>query len=155
MKTTVSCDLVFDVLTRGPFPTGHADDALVEQHLATCHECRNLADALRPAVDLFHECLIADDQLPQYEGRLPAPRPAAHDAIMAAVREVEAERPRMGVFNLETIRLILTVAAVVMLAVLVVDHFGGDEDARRISRMSSARQPDEIGVQLLVSLKLA
>jgi hypothetical protein len=64
------CDQVFDVLTRGPFPTGDASDYWVEEHLGCCHECRHLAEALRPAVELFHEAIQPEDsrELPGYRG---------------------------------------------------------------------------------------
>ena len=67
------CDQVFEILTRGPFPSGEADDAIVELHLTACHECRQLAEALRPAVELMHEALDSDqaDVLPGYRGVLP------------------------------------------------------------------------------------
>jgi len=72
MKAAFTCDDVFDVLTREPFPSGGLDDGVVESHLAVCHECRQLAEAFRPAVGLFHESLSAgfDDELPMYRGRL-------------------------------------------------------------------------------------
>ena len=73
----VSCDQVFDVLTRGPFPTGAASDEGVEQHLRACHECRQLAEALRPAVALMHEAVSAEQaiDLPGYQGSLPCSEP--------------------------------------------------------------------------------
>ena len=69
----LNCDQVFDVLTRGPFPTGAASDESVEQHLRACHECRQLAEALRPAVALLHEAIAGDQalDLPGYQGSLP------------------------------------------------------------------------------------
>jgi hypothetical protein len=72
MKAVFTCDDVFDVLTRKPFPSGDTDDEIVESHLAVCHECRQLAEAFRPAVGLFHESMSAeiDDKLPSYRGRL-------------------------------------------------------------------------------------
>lgn len=72
MKTILSCDQVFETLTRGPFPTGSPDDDGVEMHLTGCHECRCLAEALRPAATLFHESLSATEQesLPAYDGLL-------------------------------------------------------------------------------------
>ncbi len=72
MKAVCTCDEVFEILTREPFPSGGANDEFVESHLAVCHECRQLAEAFRPAVDLFHESLAAgsDDELPMYRGRL-------------------------------------------------------------------------------------
>ncbi|MHC2069135.1 hypothetical protein ACYFX5_16815 [Bremerella sp. T1] len=49
-----TCDDVFDVLTRGRFPTGnHETDLPVERHLTVCHSCRELAEALRPATDML------------------------------------------------------------------------------------------------------
>lgn len=69
----MNCDDVFDVLTRGPFPTGAASDAGVERHLAACSDCRQLAEALRPAIALFEEALGAEQarDLPGYWGDLP------------------------------------------------------------------------------------
>ena len=72
MRAVFTCDDVFDILTREPFPSGGAADEFVESHLAVCHECRQLAEAFRPAVGLFHESMSAelDDELPMYRGRL-------------------------------------------------------------------------------------
>ncbi|MBI2478908.1 MAG: hypothetical protein HYV60_09820 [Planctomycetia bacterium] len=72
MKAVFTCDDVFDILTRQPFPSGGAEDEFVESHLGVCHECRQLAEAFRPAVGLFHESMSAeiDDELPTYRGRL-------------------------------------------------------------------------------------
>lgn len=69
----MNCDQVFDVLTRGPFPSGVPIDGDVELHLEVCHECRQLVDALRPAIGLFHESVPHDecDDLPGYRGSLP------------------------------------------------------------------------------------
>ena len=56
-----TCDDVFEVLTRGPFPTGeHDTDFPVERHLTVCHSCRELAEALRPATELLAENQAAD-----------------------------------------------------------------------------------------------
>lgn len=70
MKLLVDCDEVFDVLTRGRFPSGHESDPAVEHHLRCCHDCRQLAEALRPAVEMFHECMSAAEatELPEYHG---------------------------------------------------------------------------------------
>ena len=72
MKALLTCDDVFDVLTREPFPAGRVDDEVVESHLAVCHQCRQLAEAFRPAIGLFHESLSAsvDEELRMYRGRL-------------------------------------------------------------------------------------
>jgi hypothetical protein len=58
-KLLLNCDQVFDVLTRGPFPSGDETDQPVESHLRACHDCRQLAEALQPAVYLLHESLSA------------------------------------------------------------------------------------------------
>lgn len=51
-----TCDDVFEVLTRGPFPTGeHETDFPIERHLTVCHSCRELAEALRPATEMLSE----------------------------------------------------------------------------------------------------
>ncbi|MGE0756686.1 MAG: hypothetical protein AB7O38_06685 [Pirellulaceae bacterium] len=72
MKAVMTCDEVFDVLTRAPFPTGAPSDADVELHLHACHACRQLAEALRPAINLLHESMPADEEseLPAYLGRV-------------------------------------------------------------------------------------
>ena len=64
----MNCDQVFDILTRGPFPTGTAIDAGVETHLDACAECRRLAEALRPAIELFQEAIGPEESrdLPGY-----------------------------------------------------------------------------------------
>lgn len=72
MNGWLSCDDVFERLTRGPFPTCEPEDTAVEAHLAGCHDCRSLAEALRPAVRLFADVRVAELQpagdLPVYWG---------------------------------------------------------------------------------------
>ena len=69
----ISCDEVFDVLTRGPFPTGRPSDGVVEAHLGNCAECQRLAAALRPAVELFEAVAPQESRnLPSYGGRVRA-----------------------------------------------------------------------------------
>ncbi len=72
MKHHLTCDEVFDHLTRAPFPTGEASDQFVDEHLRVCHECRQMAEALRPATNLFREAMADDQrrQLPSYQGQL-------------------------------------------------------------------------------------
>jgi hypothetical protein len=64
----MNCDQVFDILTRGPFPTGTPCDTGVEAHLNNCSECRRLAEALRPALELFQEAVGPEESrdLPGY-----------------------------------------------------------------------------------------
>ena len=75
MKLLLTCDQVFDRLTRGPFSGRDVGDDVLEDHLAACHECRSLAEALRPAVALFGDGQATppttDRDLPVYRGRLP------------------------------------------------------------------------------------
>src|SRR4051812_18327410 len=85
-RTLLNCDQVFEVLTRGPFPTGEPEDEAVERHLRACHECRQLAEALRPAVALLHESISTDDamELPEYQGALPWRRPQRRSRLSIA-----------------------------------------------------------------------
>ncbi len=83
----LDCDLVFETLTRGPFPTGSEEDGLIEAHLSCCDSCRDLADALRPAIDLFHESLD-ETGLPGYVGAVPE---VADRAVRQVMRRVESE----------------------------------------------------------------
>jgi hypothetical protein len=59
----MDCDQVFMILTRGPFPSGDPGDELVEDHLELCGDCWQLAEALRPALEVFQE------SVPPAEGR--------------------------------------------------------------------------------------
>lgn len=89
----MNCDQVFDILTRGPFPTGHASDRDVEAHLARCGDCYRLAEALRPAVELFEESIARDlaGDLPGYWGELrPAPARVGAKQIQVVRRAAPA-----------------------------------------------------------------
>ena len=72
----MDCDQVFMILTRGPFPTGEPWDELVETHLESCADCWRLAEALRPALEVFQEAVPPSEgrDLPGYWGDA---RPAA------------------------------------------------------------------------------
>jgi hypothetical protein len=72
----MDCDRVFMVLTRGPFPTGEVWDEEVEAHLEICADCWRLAEALRPALEVFQEAVPPSEsrELPGYWGDA---RPAA------------------------------------------------------------------------------
>lgn len=73
----MNCEQVFDVLTRGPFPTGGSIDDAVEAHLSRCTACRRLAFALQPALELFEEAVAPEESrdLPAYWGELFVPKP--------------------------------------------------------------------------------
>jgi hypothetical protein len=73
----MDCDRVFMILTRGPFPTGEDWDEEVETHLEACADCWRLAEALRPALEVFQEAVPPAESrdLPGYWGDA---RPASH-----------------------------------------------------------------------------
>lgn len=58
------------VLTSGPFPAGNSSDVAVEEHLEACDDCWRIAEALRPAHDVFEESVPACEgrDLPGYWG---------------------------------------------------------------------------------------
>jgi hypothetical protein len=66
----MDCDQVFVILTRGPFPTGELWDEEVESHLETCADCWRIAEALRPALEVFQEAVPPAESrdLPGYWG---------------------------------------------------------------------------------------
>ncbi len=67
----------------------------MERHLRACHECRQLAEALRPAVALLHEAVAADEaqSLPEYQGALPWKRPDRQRLSLARLAPVAKTRP--------------------------------------------------------------
>jgi hypothetical protein len=66
----MDCNQVFMILTRGPFPTGESWDEQVETHLERCADCWRLAEALRPALEVFQEAVPPSEgrDLPGYWG---------------------------------------------------------------------------------------
>jgi len=66
----MNCDHIFNILTRGPFPSGDSTDAAVEIHLSLCADCRHIADALRPDSGAEDEMLLPEESrgLPYYWG---------------------------------------------------------------------------------------
>lgn len=71
-----SCDDVFELLTRGPLGNDTLDQestSSLQRHLLSCHECRGLAEALRPATQCIHEALADEERvgLPQFMSTLP------------------------------------------------------------------------------------
>ncbi len=85
----MNCDQVFDILTRGPFPTGTSCDVHVEAHLSECPECHRLAEALRPAVELFQEAVDPEESrdLPGYWCAVSTER---QSPALSYAREVES-----------------------------------------------------------------
>ncbi len=91
----MNCDQVFDILTRGPFPTGAACDSAVEAHLSECPECGRLAEALRPAIELFQESVGPEESrdLPGYWSAVATDR---KQPIVSFAQQLEAPRAVPG-----------------------------------------------------------
>ena len=99
----MDCDQVFMILTRGPFPAGDPWDDEVEDHLEICSDCWRLAEALRPAVEVFQEAVPPAEgrDLPGYWGDArptaavgQLERTAARTALATDVRQ--ASQPYYG-----------------------------------------------------------
>lgn len=93
----MDCDQVFMILTRGPFPTGEPWDEDVESHLELCGECWRLAEALRPAIEVFQEAVPPAESrdLPGYWGDArPASLVVAHLLEFSANATTTAQRQR-------------------------------------------------------------
>jgi len=91
----MDCERVFVILTRGPFPTGDLSDEAVEAHLEICGDCWRLAEALRPALEVFQEAVPPAESrdLPGYWGDA---RPAG-TAVSAWSRSHTRLAPALGV----------------------------------------------------------
>jgi hypothetical protein len=159
-----NCDQVFDVLTRGPFPTGDASDREVERHLACCHECRALAEALRPAVELFHESISPEESrdLPGYHGAASTSGGGLAQLVAAAIaaeapraNQLPAPRARrewVDQLAQPVTRFALATTAGALLA-LALWTFGIMESERPGGAVAAIR-PTEAGLVQLVSLEL-
>ncbi|MCC9609730.1 hypothetical protein LOC68_11245 [Blastopirellula sp. JC732] len=111
-----TCDEVFEILTRAPFPTGDAGtDNAVERHLCCCHDCRTLAEALRPATSELAETLPEEaSRLPQVDGDFW--RTAEAGWTNPPIRPSQAQAPWLN---------IAVPVAAVLVALLVVATFWG------------------------------
>lgn len=135
----MDCNQVFMILTRGPFPTGESWDEQVETHLEHCGDCWRLAEALRPALEVFQEAVPPSEgrDLPGYWGDArPASttivefqRESLRTAIAPNVKRaarpiVEALSPRLAnelsasAFRAVVIATTMAAAAVALFAVL-------------------------------------
>ena len=96
--SSMNCDQVFDILTRGPFPTGTACDTPVEAHLNVCRDCRRLAEALRPALELFQEAVGPEESrdLPGYWCAVATDRNAAGRLVCAGAQAAAHGRRHVG-----------------------------------------------------------
>jgi hypothetical protein len=152
MKAVLTCDDVFDVLTREPFPSGSADDEVVESHLAVCHECRQLAEAFRPAVGLFHESLSAgrDDELPMYRGRLMPIIESLPEVSLITPRKDECSRSEQRHCRSIAIAASLVLVGSVVFAMLVAMPRTGDS----VPAASTVRAPQDRDYTLLAALEI-
>ena len=94
----IHCDEVFDILTRGPFPTGAPSDGIVEAHLSHCDACRQLAEALRPAIELLQEAIAPEESgdLPRYSGGATEARSPWSQADAPGLK-TKSQKPRLAV----------------------------------------------------------
>jgi hypothetical protein len=137
----MDCDQVFKILTSGPFPTGAATDEQVEAHLETCAECWRLAEALRPALEVFQEAVPPAEsrELPGYWGDA---RPAAvaigqitqaatRTALAPGVRQLQKHycnyprAPLASEFSTDVLRAIAFAAMVAAAVLMIVSLFRG------------------------------
>ena len=86
----LNCNQTFDCLT-DPI---HRHSEEVEQHLATCPRCQDMADALAPALNLFDESLDGESWELPLQGGDYGLEPQAHtDRASAAASRPWASRP--------------------------------------------------------------
>ncbi|QDU54212.1 hypothetical protein [Aeoliella mucimassa] len=90
----MNCDQVFMILTSGPFPTGDRSDIEVENHLDHCPTCWRIAEALRPAHDVFEESVPAWEgrDLPGYWGESQPARAVMAELQQTALRTTATRR---------------------------------------------------------------
>lgn len=138
MKLLLDCDDVFDRLTRGPFPSGAEDDSAVEAHLCACHECRQLAEALRPAVELLHEAYA--DEVP--ESDLPVYRGSSTGGLTSPARQQKE-------WTVGWQLVAASLLGVVIGSLAVSGWFG-----QRVGHSATASIPNRSGLAMLASLQL-
>lgn len=94
----MNCDQVFNVLTRGPFPSGAPEDAEVQGHLDGCLDCWRIAEALRPAEHLFQEAIPPSEarDLPGYWGDATPPGVVMSQIAGQAARTATAPSVRLA-----------------------------------------------------------
>ncbi|MEX0613616.1 MAG: hypothetical protein WD738_21960 [Pirellulales bacterium] len=137
----MDCDQVFKILTSGPFPTGEPWDEQVEAHLETCAECWRLAEALRPALEVFQEAVPPAESrnLPGYWGDArPVPEALAEltsrtsrTAVATGIRRVNRPHPAYErnaashEFSADVLRTIALAATMTAAALALVVLFRG------------------------------
>lgn len=151
----MTCDHVFEILTRGPFPSGDPGDADLDRHLAACHECREMAEALRPSVALFHESLSADarDLLPGYRGAILEGNPVSLPVAVQAALESQERTAAQTWWRFAVAALVL-VAVSLSVRGIVVSSSGNHSQQAMVGAPSGDHQPDEKGRRYLAGLML-
>jgi hypothetical protein len=68
MKTLLTCDEIFESLTAAPVVEGSDNAKAIQDHIADCDSCAQLAEALKPATHLIHEAMPVElrAELPVY-----------------------------------------------------------------------------------------
>lgn len=116
----MDCDRVFDILTRGPFPTGDVTDGAVEAHILRCPSCRRLAEALRPADDVEQESVTTEESLalPGYWSDLSS---AGGDPVVSLGRPLRLSASRKQMIpqpSLKPRRLMPVISAIIALSLI-------------------------------------
>jgi hypothetical protein len=169
MKLLIDCNEVFDILTRGPFPSGGEHDEAVEHHLRSCHDCRQLAEALRPAVELFHECLSEQEAkaLPEYHGQVvPLDQPLRESLFRALPRDIaevrldshdgampsrSQSRQRDAYRGSRTALLLQGLIGMALTAAIVLTVISLGMSVRNMDRQPGVRGPSELALVPVVS----
>lgn len=112
MKTLITCDGVFELLTAGPVVKGSADAAAIQDHIANCESCRELAEALRPASHLIHEAMPLELRtgLPGYLAE-----DAAVSNVMSRITTLPVSRVGRGDYGRAVVGLGVTAAILLLL----------------------------------------
>lgn len=113
MNTLHTCDDVFESLTAGPIIRGSETAAAIDEHIATCEDCRRLADAFRPATHLIHEAMSVEqrDGLPSY-----SPEDEFTSRVMAQIEVLP--KPRENQSRIRRLSIGLSVVATGLLLLL-------------------------------------
>jgi hypothetical protein len=162
---TMNCDQVFDILTRGPFPVGDLSDEAVEWHIEGCAECSQLAEALRPAVQLLHEAITDDEtmSLPGYSGRLASGRQPWNDTVETEGGQVATAPPltarrrqvlRRAMLGSVKTRHALRIAGAMALGVMLVLGLNAMGVPERDGSPAGPFQADSQGIARLAGLNL-
>ena len=137
----IHCDEVFDILTRGPFPTGAPSDGIVEGHLNHCDACRQLAEALRPAIELLQEAIDPEesDSLPRYGGaalarsewsdRTPSPLTTKQLVVRPAARVAATLRQKTVAWPWRSAGKFVAAACVGLALAGMLRHIAGSRDS--------------------------